>query len=406
MPEFAYTAVDSFGRRLAGSAVAESESALQETLRSQGQFLVRVETGGQSGAIDLSQIRVLERVNRRDLIFFTSQLSTVMATGVNLVEGLQNIEDQIDKVVVKRLIASVRRSIESGMSLSDAMAKHPKVFSEMYLNIMRAGEATGHADRACEDLVAQLEWQDALVARMKEISTYPVIVIVMLLTLITVLVWFTIPRFVQVYQGLSASLQLPLPTRIVLAVSTFFTTYWLVLLLALASALVFLQLQWQTETGALTLSRLSLRIPVIGELRRKLAFSRFAHFFGAFHEAGLEVAPSMALTENLIGNRYLARQFHRAIERVMAGESMSRSLRQVGDFPPIVIQMIALGERTGQMKRALDDVRAYFDREIDRTVQRVSTLFGPIMLLLLASVFVLIALAFYLPLFNMLRAIR
>jgi type IV pilus assembly protein PilC len=405
MPEFAYTAVDGGGRRVDGSAVAESETALTEALRAQGQFLVRLRAA-EPGTIDLSQIRVLERFNRRDLIFFTSQLSTVMATGVNLVEGLQNIEDQIEKVVVKRVIASVRRSIESGLSLSDALARHPKVFNDMYLNIVRAGEATGRADRALEDLVKQLEWQDALVARVKEITTYPIIVIVMLIALVTVLVGFTIPRFVRVYQGLSAQLQLPIPTRVVLGVATFFTTYWLVLLLAVAAGLIALQLQWQTETGALTMSRWSLRIPVLGELRRKLAFSRFAHFFGAFHEAGLEVAPSMALTENLIGNRYLARQFHRAVERVMAGESMSRALRLVGDFPPVVIQMIALGEGTGQMRRALEDVRLYFDREIERTVQRVSTLFGPIMLLLLASVFALMALAFYLPLFNMLRAVR
>lgn len=405
MPEFAYTAVDGGGRRVDGSAIAESETALTEALRAQGQFLVRLRTA-EPGTIDLSQIRVLERFNRRDLIFFTTQLATVMATGVNLVEGLQNIEDQIEKVVVKRVIASVRRRIESGLSLSDALARHPKVFNDMYLNIVRAGEATGRADRALEDLVKQLEWQDALVARVKEITTYPVIVIVMLIALVSVLVGFTIPRFVRVYQGLSAQLQLPLPTRIVLGAATFFTTYWLVFVLAIAAGLIALQLQWQTETGALTMSRLSLRIPVIGELRRKLAFSRFAHFFGAFHEAGLEVAPSMVLTENLIGNRYLARQFHRAVERVMAGESMSRALRLVGDFPPVVIQMISLGERTGQMKRALEDVRLYFDREIERTVQRVSTLFGPIMLLLLASVFVLMALAFYLPLFNMLRAVR
>lgn len=405
MPEFAYIAVDGGGRRHQGTAVAPSEAALAETLRAQGRFLVRIDRD-EGGTIDLSQIRVLERVNRRDLIFFTSQLATVVGTGVNLVDGLRNIEEQTEKVVAKRVVASVRRHIESGLSLSDALARHPKVFDEMYVNIVRAGEATGHADRALEDLVAQLEWQDALVARIKEITTYPAIVIVMLLVLVTVLVGFTIPRFLTVYRGLSAQLQLPLPTRMVLGVATFFTTYWLVILLAVAAGLIALQLQWQTPAGSLALSRLSLRIPIIGEIRRKLAFSRFAHYFGAFHEAGLEVAPSMALTERLIGNKYLAHQFRRAVGRVMAGEPMSSSLRMVGDFPPVVIQMIALGERTGQMKRALEDVRLYFDREIDRTIKRVTTLFSPILLLMLAGVFVLMALAFYLPLFNMLRAVR
>ena len=154
------------------------------------------------------------------------------------------------------------------------------------------------------------------------------------------------------------------------------------------------------------LSRIVSRIPIVGELTRKIALSRFAHYFASLHESGLEVAPSLALIGKLIGNAYLSQQFDRAVQRVLAGESLSRALRAVGEFPPVVIQMIALGERTGRMSKALEDVRKYFDGDVDRTIKRSFTLFGPIMLVVLAGTFTLMALAFYLPLFQMLRGIQ
>jgi type IV pilus assembly protein PilC len=149
-----------------------------------------------------------------------------------------------------------------------------------------------------------------------------------------------------------------------------------------------------------------MRIPVVGELLRKIALSRFAHYFSSLHDSGVEVAPALALIKKLIGNAYLAQQFERAVQRVLAGESLSRALRAVGEFPPVVIQMIALGERSGKMSKALGDVKKYFDGEVDRTIKRSLTFFGPIMLILLAGTFVVMALAFYLPLFQLLRGIR
>jgi type IV pilus assembly protein PilC len=155
-----------------------------------------------------------------------------------------------------------------------------------------------------------------------------------------------------------------------------------------------------------TFARWMLRVPLLGELLRKIALSRFAHYFGTLHQAGLEVAPSLTLMERLIGNPFLAQRFRRAVDRVLAGEPLSRALTAVGQFSPIVIQMIAVGERTGQMSKSLENVRQYYDREVDQTVDRALTLFGPIMLLVLASVFVLMAVAYYLPLFGLMKVIK
>ena len=405
MPRFSYVSIDDTGAQLRGTATAESEEQLADLLRRHGQYLLRTSAVSERSA-SLSEVRILERINRRDIIFFTQQLATVMATGVGLVEGLDDLQGQLKKAVMKRVVAAILRDIQSGDSLSTALSKHPKAFSELYVNVVRAGEATGNIERALNDLVAQLEWQAELTGRIREVATYPTLVVFMLTVLTVVLVGFTIPRFMTVYERLNSDMVLPLPTRIVMATSTFVRSYWPVIVATLITAGVSLRLYGQTPEGAVRLSRLSLRIPVVGELRRKIALARFSHYFATLHESGLEVAPSLALVERLIGNAYLSQQFQRAVQRVMAGESLSRALRAVGEFPPIVIQMIALGERTGRMAKALEDVRRYFDGDVDRTIKRSLTLFGPIMLVVLAGTFVLMALAFYLPLFQLLRGIR
>jgi type IV pilus assembly protein PilC len=183
-------------------------------------------------------------------------------------------------------------------------------------------------------------------------------------------------------------------------------TYWPTFVTGMLTFVVGLRLYRQTPDGGIRLSRWALRTPIVGELLRKIALSRFSHYFATLHDAGLEVAPALALIRQLIGNAYLAQQFDRAVQRVLAGESLSRALHAVGEFPPVVIQMIALGERTGKMSKALRDVRKYFDGEVDRTIKRSLTYFGPIMLIVLAGSFVLMALAFYLPLFGLLRGLK
>jgi type IV pilus assembly protein PilC len=405
MPNFNYVCVDDNGVELKGIAAAESEDHLADVLRRQGQYLVRAVIASEGGAA-LAEIRILERINRRDVIFFTNQLGTVMATGVGLVEGLADIESQTKKVVLRRVVAAVRRDIESGESLSTALAKHPTVFNDIYVNIVKAGEASGQMERALNDLVAQLEWQDDLNGRIREVATYPALVVFMLVVLSVVLVVFTIPRFMAVYERLNAQIELPLPTRIVMGISSGLRTYWPVIISGLVVMFVSIRMYAQTPEGSVALTRTVMRIPIVGELLRKIALSRFAHYFATLHDSGLEVAPSLTLIEKLIGNAYLSQQFNRAVQRVMAGESLSHALRAVGEFPPIVIQMIALGERTGRMSKALEDVRRYFDTEVDRTIKRSLTLFGPILLVILAGTFVLMALAFYLPLFQLLRGIQ
>jgi type II secretory pathway component PulF len=404
MPEFAYVAVGPDGQRFKGTAIAASEDALAEQLRRQDQHLV--EAAPADATIDLAAVRVFDRVTRRDVIFFTTQLSTVISAGVNLVDGLRDIEAQAVKAPLKTIIADIRRGVERGMSLSSAMERHPSAFDELYVGIVRAGEATGHVDRSLDDLGKQLEWQESLRARVREAATYPIIIVGLLTVLLTVLVGFTIPRFAQVYQRVNANVTLPLPTRVVQGVASFAAANGLVIVAALVVLYLLYRLRVQEPGGLVWRDRWLLRVPVVGDVSRTLALSRFAHFFGSLHESGVDVAPSLALMDRVIGNAYIAQRFRGAVSRVLAGDSLSRSLAAAGEFSPLVIQMVALGEETGQMSKSLQQVRQYYDREVDQSVNRAMTLFGPIALVALASVFVLIAVAFYLPIFALARAVN
>ena len=405
MPDFAYVAVGPDGERIEGTATASNEDALVSMLRAQDRFLVRASVA-EPDTIDLAQIRVFERITRRDIIFFTTQLSTIVSGGVNLVDGLVDIELQASKVLLKRITADIRRDIESGLPLSSALERHPQAFDQLYVNIVRAGEATGKLGSALDDLVAQLEWQDDLASRIREATTYPLIIVGLLSVLLMVLVGFTIPQFTRIYQNVNTNLQLPLATRIVQTGATSIVSNWYVIVAVIALGYVWYQFRVQTPEGAISVARMILRIPVVGDTVRKIAFSRFAHYFASLHEAGLEVVPTLALMERVVGNAYLSHRFRFAANRVIAGESLSRALAAVGEFPPVVIQMLSLGEKTGEMSKSLEQVRRYYDREVDASVKRALTLFGPIALIGLASIFVLIAVAFYLPMFNLVRAIR
>jgi type II secretory pathway component PulF len=239
----------------------------------------------------------------------------------------------------------------------------------------------------------------------RDAAAYPILIIGLLTVLLTVLVGFTIPRFARVYASVNANLELPLPTRIVQAAGTFLAANSLVILAAIAVLYVLYRLRVQAPGGPEWRDRWRLKLPVVGDVSRKLALSRFAHFYGSLHASGVDVAPSLVVIERVIGNADIARRFRTATSRVLAGDPLSRALGAVGEFSPLVIQMVALGEKTGQMSKSLQQVRLYYDREVDRAVSRALGVFGPAALLALAGVFVLIAVAFYLPIFNLARVV-
>lgn len=404
MPRYNYVAKNVAGSAIKGAETASSRDVLADRLSSRGLYLVSANSGGVSS---LSGVHV-EWITRSDLVLFTSQLIPVVGTGVPLLVGLEDLEGLVSKQRFKQVVGGLRAGLERGDSLSDSMARYPNIFSDIYINTVRAGEESGKLEAALVELRDFLEWQIDLRQRMSSILAYPLIVVVALIALNTVIVTVAIPRFQQVYRSLqnTQEFELPWPTRFVLGYSTLFTEYW-PLTLAVVLGLVILFLLWTaTAAGRVNWDRLKLRLPIFGGLLRKVSFSRFAHHFGTMHASGVSVTRSLDIVRGAMGNEYLNKVVAYVNRRVQSGQTLAHAMRESREFPNVVVQMVATAERTGRMEEALANVIRFFDREVDTSVRRTTTYMGPFLLGVLALVLVLMGTAFYLPLFKLITTIQ
>ena len=401
MPRFSYTAKNDLGATITGVESALSRDSLADQLANRGLYLVKASSGSLAGIH-------IERITRRDLVVFTSQLLPIVATGVPLLTGLEDLEASVEKQKLRNVVRGLRAGLERGSSLSDSMARYPSVFDDIYINTVRAGEESGKLEEALAELRDFLEWQLDMRQRIRNILAYPIMVVAALIALNVVIVTVAIPRFQTVYAQLqnNQDFELPWPTQFVLAYSSLFTTYLPVfLLVVLGSAIAFL-LWIGTDAGRVSWDRLKLRVPVFGELLRKVSFSRFAHHFGTMYGAGVSVTQCLEVVKSAVGNAYVAQVVGYVNRRVLSGQPLAAAMRETGEFPNVVVQMVGTAERTGKMEEALQSVIRFFDREVDSTVRRVTTYMGPILLAVLAAVLVLMGTAFYLPLFRLINSIQ
>ncbi|MBN2054315.1 type II secretion system F family protein [bacterium] len=393
--DFAYTAIDMQGRTVKGVMAADSERQLHGKLRDLGYML-----------LDLDPVRAsfsltFERINRKDLISFTVSLSTVLSAGIPLLTGLRDIEAQTDKAGFRRIIQDVARNVAAGAGLSEALSKHPRVFSPLYVNMVAAGERTGNIEEVLNDLIASLSWQDDLAAEVKQALIYPAVLFSAGCLLVFFLLSFVLPRFLVVFQ--KAKVELPLPTRILLAISYLFSHYWYVVLLAIAALFIGYRLILRNDAGRLFVDRFILRIPIFGALIRKVALSRFAHYLAALLRAGVDIIEALWVAERVIGNAVLARVIRLSLIRVKEGESLSGCLAQSGEFPSLITRMIGIGERTGALEMALVKVSQHYDKEVPYTIKKIFAIFEPLIIVFLGFLVVGIALSMFLPLYQMIR---
>jgi len=401
MPRYSYAAKNPAGATIRGVEMAASQEALADRLAGRGLYLTSASAG------NWSDIHI-EWITRRDLIIFTSQLIPIVATGIPLLTGLEDLEASVSKEKLRAVVRSLRAGVERGGSLADSMARHPKIFSEIYINTVRAGEESGKLQEALTELRDFLEWQEDLRSRVRSILAYPMLVVVALIALNFVIVTVAIPRFRQVYRSLETTgdFALPWPTRFVLGYSSLFSEYLPALLLVIVGAVILFLMWTGTRSGQVGFDRLKLRVPVFGELHRKVSFSRFAHHFGTMHSSGVSVDRSLEIVKGAMGNAYLSQVVGYVNRRVRSGMSLAAAMRETREFPSVVVQMVGTAERTGQMDEALKNVIRFFDREVDTSVRRTTTYMGPILLAVLAGVLVLMGTAFYLPLFRLITTIQ
>lgn len=402
MPQYNYTAIDDYGKTIKGTLGAVDEEELATNLSQMGYYLLTAtETKEKKrGKIQKGPRRspLFGKIKSREIITFTHHLSTVLSAGIPILQGLDDLIEQTQDARFKAILTAIRDDVKGGSNLSDAMAKHPKAFSELYVNILKAGETSGEVDRVLGEIGRFLEWQEELRANIKQITIYPIVVFSAVVVLVGYLFTFVFPKFIVILQQLKVPL--PLPTIIVIAISNFMRNYWYFILIGIAGIIATVNVIVRFPWGRYAFDKFKLGIPIFGTLLRKIALSRFSHFMALLYAAGVDILQSLSVVERVVGNEVITRVIRRAREEVRAGRRLSEPLRTSGEFPPMVVRMVEIGEISGQMDKTLQKVSDFYDREIPQTVKKVFAAFEPIMIVILAGMVLLVAISMYLPLYS------
>jgi type II secretory pathway component PulF len=309
MPVYQYKATDDEGRTVKGVLTAGTEDELETQLGNRNLYLISAsetrgraaQSGKESGAGRSTGRRVVHtRVKRADLIAFTVHLSTVIGAGVPILQGLDDMIEETESPHFKEVVRGLRQSIQDGYSISDSFSQYPEIFNELYVSILKSGETTGRLDEVLKEIVRFLEWQSELIGTIKQATTYPIIVLTAVSGLITVLFSFVLPRFLSIFD--SFNIPLPLPTRIVIAISNFFQNFWWLIIAGVVGGIIGLRAANRTPQGRMFIDRIKLKTPIFGDLIRKVALSRFAHYLSALFGAGVNIMNALEVVERVVGN--------------------------------------------------------------------------------------------------------
>lgn len=394
MPYFHYKARDGKGKEVRGVVIAENESALSLTLERMNLYLISAKEVKK----EKESLRPVG-VKRRDLITFTIHLSTSLEAGIALITAIRDFAESTENLKFKEVLNDIVKQLEAGAFLSDAMSKYPRVFSELYVNILRAGEATGNLDMVLKDLVKFLEWQEELASQVKQASIYPTFVISLIIGVVIIMMTFTLPKFFPILK--SFNMELPLPTKIIMTISTFFVNFWWAIIGAIIGFVIIYIITNKTPKGRRFWDRLKLHIPVFGSLNRKVALSRFSHYLSILYKAGIGIVQALYIVEKIVGNTIIADEIKRVREAIVRGESLSEGLKKSEYFPPLVNRMVEVGEDTGKLDESLNKVSEYYDREVPVAIRKFFAMLEPTMIVLLGGMVLFMALSIFLPMYKL-----
>jgi type IV pilus assembly protein PilC len=343
-------------------------------------------------------------VGTRDIVIFTRQFATMINSGLPLVQSLDILAEQTENEALRKTISEVLYDVESGHTLADAMGKHKKIFSELYVNMVAAGEAGGILDTILLRLATFLEKNDALVRKIKGAMIYPAVIFTVAGGAIAILLAFVIPTFQTMFE--SAGIPLPLPTRVVIWMSQFLQDYWWALGAGIIAAVFGIRAYYKTPAGNLMIDRLLLNIPILGDLQRKAAVSRFTRTLGTLVSSGVTILEGLEITAKTAGNRVIHDAVMGSRASIAGGETIAGPLKESGVFPPMVVQMINVGEQTGGLDEMLSKIADFYDEEVDAAVEALLAAMEPIMIVVLGVIVGGMIVAMYLPIFDMINAVQ
>lgn len=407
MAQYAYKAIDENGKTVSGELEAENTDAAGEALTARGYIpttiTLKKDKTGASNGIARYLGDSLTPVKAPDLIIFTKQLRTMIRAGISIMNLLEILESQTENPRLKKTIARMSRDIREGATLHEAFSKHPGVFSPLYCSMIYAGEASGSLSDVLERLIYIIGHEHKVKSDIKSAMNYPIIVVVFLTIAFFVLLTFVIPKFVPLFQD--ANIDIPLPTRICIFLNEFLVAYWPLLLAGIVGGITALLLWFKTPGGRLARDSFLLRIPIIGQLMVKSAMSRFASIFAILQTSGVQVLDSMRILSGTIGNAAISKTFENVQGQLEEGLGLAGPLRQARFFTPMVINMIAIGEESGNLDEMLSEISIHYDSEVEYAIERLSAAIGPILIVGLAGVVGFFALAIFLPMWDLTKMV-
>jgi type II secretory pathway component PulF len=405
MPVFSYKAISENGLAVSGVIEADSVDGARGLLVAKG-LIPEAVSAGAGGASSLwTRLRARGgKVPVPDLILFTKQFRSMMQAGIPIVRLLQVLEVQTQNRNLKAVISSMAQDIKQGATLFDALEKHPGVFPPLYRSMIRAGEISGTVPDVLDRLIYIVEHEEKVHNDILSALRYPAVVIVALGVAFVILLTFVIPKFVTIFA--KAGLDLPVPTKIAMALYAFLSNYWLFLLVALVGGIAGLRYYLRTQDGRLAVDGFLLRLPLAGPLFTKAAMSRFASIFAILYASGVPVMQALAILSGTIGNTAISKEFDRVRERIVEGAGIAAPLKSARYFTPMVIDMVAIGEESGNMEQMMREIARHYDDEVEFAVKGLSDALGPALIVGLAAVVGFFALAIFLPMWDLTKMVR
>jgi type IV pilus assembly protein PilC len=397
-----YKVRDRTGNLVSGQLVGDNESLVLQKLREMGMTPVEVKKHTQGLQMEIN-LRP-GHVKLKQIAIFARQFATMVNSGLPILRALSILGDQTESKELAKVLIQVRMDVEQGSSLSNAMAKHPKAFNNLFVSMVRAGEAGGVLDEVLLELADQMEKEVELRRKIKSAMTYPVVVVCLVVLIMAAMLLFIVPQFESIYANLGGSL--PLPTRILLAVSEAFQTYWWAILLGSIGLGILFRRYKKTDAGRARVDALKIRTPVFGPLFHKVALARFSSTFGMLLHAGVPILQALDIVKDTVNNKVISRAVDDVKGSVREGESIAKPLSKHAVFPPMVVQMMAVGEETGAVDTMLDKVSEFYNQEVTASVDALTSLIEPLLIAVIGGAVGAAVVALYMPMFNIINLIQ
>ncbi|MCH8871169.1 type II secretion system F family protein [candidate division KSB1 bacterium] len=397
MPSFEYKAIKPDGSEVTEVMEAKDADAVTRYLDKLGYLPLKIKQSG--GGVNLKLFSNRRKLKDVEVVMFTRQLVTLLRAGVPLLSCLDALVEQADSEGLKEIIEKIYVDIESGLSLSDAIKQHPKEFSELYINSIKAGEMGGSLDKVLERLVELMEHEQEVNARIKSAMRYPIIVVVTLVLAFVALMMLVVPNFIDLFTKMK--IELPLPTRLLIGFHYVLSNYWYLVIAGL-SAIAFGFFKYiKTEKGAFRWDQFMITVPIFGDLNLKTAMSRFTRMFETLNSSGLPILQTLEITSKTVGNIVIGKEIEKAAAGVLQGAGLAGPLAEGKIFPPMVIRMISIGEQSGSLDTMLLNVSKHYDTEVEYAVKNLTGMIEPVLTVGVGVIVLFLALAIFLPMWSL-----